>query len=686
MSVAMNDSSFWDDPSFWGDGAFDRDTSDGDQALGSHLRSIPPVCGDAGTDTAIGGGTADNHPGGGASVAARVEAAALSTASPHAMAALARLDPDTTSPLSLLRGVLVCQRLASWAHAVEQSLIAAFARPGVAVPLDRVVEAARWCNAKSGDLAATDRALDTAEDPATDPRCRDAIAQHAARFAAAELGAALHLSPLSARMRVDQALFLQDEMPATLVAERKGEVDPVRVRILAEAARVLSPAVRQAVEARVLASAGGLTASRLRAVVTRTILHLDPDGAADRARTSRKNRDVYSRPEANDLATVSALLPADKAATMMWLLNTMADAAAGPADHRGIGERRADALTDIFDDLVTTGVADIRPLVGAPSDSTGCPSAPSDSTGCPSAPGFPGAVEPRPAAVDPDPATCAGLAATGPSTTGIARPGIATRATGTGTGQLTRRRAPRCDQYRSAFGPTGQSAPGTCLTVYLTAGTLAGAGDVAAELAGYGPITAELARTLASRATSVRCMPTGPVAKPPSPPPSAPPTVSSTHPPSEFPSGPPPMPDASQRCSHPGCRGDDTCGGDLDRGQEVYRPSQKIVDHVLERDQTCRFPGCRMPAARCDLDHQIPYGNGGSTCPCNLRPLCRAHHLAKTFAGWTPSAASDGSLVWTSPLGLHYTDLLDTPRTRLVDEETSTDTTPPTPSDDSPPF
>lgn len=74
-----------------------------------------------------------------------------------------------------------------------------------------------------------------------------------------------------------------------------------------------------------------------------------------------------------------------------------------------------------------------------------------------------------------------------------------------------------------------------------------------------------------------------------------------------------------------------------------------------------------MTVARCDLDHQIPYGDGGSTCPCNIRPLCRAHHLAKTFTGWSYAAATpDGTVAWTSPLGLRYVDLPDDPTAAMV--------------------
>ena len=45
------------------------------------------------------------------------------------------------------------------------------------------------------------------------------------------------------------------------------------------------------------------------------------------------------------------------------------------------------------------------------------------------------------------------------------------------------------------------------------------------------------------------------------------------------------------------------------------------------RDLTCRAPGCDRPAVDCDLDHTIPYADGGVTHPSNLKCLCRQHHL-----------------------------------------------------------
>ncbi|TWH01912.1 hypothetical protein L615_014200000010, partial [Nocardioides sp. J9] len=86
---------------------------------------------------------------------------------------------------------------------------------------------------------------------------------------------------------------------------------------------------------------------------------------------------------------------------------------------------------------------------------------------------------------------------------------------------------------------------------------------------------------------------------------------------------------------------------------------------VQLRDHTCRFPSCTTPATRCDLDHAIEHSRGGPTCPCNLVPLCRRHHRAKTHGAWSYRVLRPGHYLWTSPNGAHFlvtpagTDVID---------------------------
>jgi hypothetical protein len=85
-----------------------------------------------------------------------------------------------------------------------------------------------------------------------------------------------------------------------------------------------------------------------------------------------------------------------------------------------------------------------------------------------------------------------------------------------------------------------------------------------------------------------------------------------------------------------------------------YVPSKALADFVRCRDLTCRWPGCDRPVPECDLDHTIPYAQGGPTHASNLKMYCRTHHLVKTFWNWQDKQLPDGTLILTSPAGHTY--------------------------------
>ena len=99
---------------------------------------------------------------------------------------------------------------------------------------------------------------------------------------------------------------------------------------------------------------------------------------------------------------------------------------------------------------------------------------------------------------------------------------------------------------------------------------------------------------------------------------------------------------------------DPQTGALLDYGRETYSPPQALIDFLIARDRTCRFPGCRRSAALSDLDHAQSWEEGGTTSLDNLGALCRRHHLLKTHGGWSIESRADGSCTWTSPLGKIY--------------------------------
>ncbi len=86
---------------------------------------------------------------------------------------------------------------------------------------------------------------------------------------------------------------------------------------------------------------------------------------------------------------------------------------------------------------------------------------------------------------------------------------------------------------------------------------------------------------------------------------------------------------------------------------DTYAPPQDMVDHVVTRDGTCRGIGCRISAARCDLDHEVPWP-AGPTAVSNLQALHQRHHDVKTHTDTTVETEPDGTTIWTLPSGRVY--------------------------------
>ncbi len=94
---------------------------------------------------------------------------------------------------------------------------------------------------------------------------------------------------------------------------------------------------------------------------------------------------------------------------------------------------------------------------------------------------------------------------------------------------------------------------------------------------------------------------------------------------------------------------------------DTYVPSKRLKQLLRARDQHCRWPGCSQRAHRSDLDHTIPWTDGGTTDTGNLAHLCRRHHTLKgaQLSGarrWKVHQRSPGVLVFTSPTGQTYVD------------------------------
>jgi hypothetical protein len=96
------------------------------------------------------------------------------------------------------------------------------------------------------------------------------------------------------------------------------------------------------------------------------------------------------------------------------------------------------------------------------------------------------------------------------------------------------------------------------------------------------------------------------------------------------------------------CQGDDET-----HGRPGYRPPDTLRREVIARHATCVFPSCNRDARKCDLDHTVPW-RPGTTCRCNLAPLCRRHHRLKQRADWRLLQIWAGLLIWVTPSGAWY--------------------------------
>lgn len=83
---------------------------------------------------------------------------------------------------------------------------------------------------------------------------------------------------------------------------------------------------------------------------------------------------------------------------------------------------------------------------------------------------------------------------------------------------------------------------------------------------------------------------------------------------------------------------------------DTYCPTAEQRRFLTARDEHCRFPGCRRPVRRCDLDHTVPFSEGGATEVSNMAALCRAHHVLKHHGRWG-CRNENGVLVWITPTG-----------------------------------
>jgi hypothetical protein len=416
----------------------------------------------------------------------------------------------------------------------------------------------------------------------------------------AEVAAALTLTSRAAEAEVELASGMS-RLDAVGTALRRGELDLARASVFVEELTGLDWLRASALADRHVFGAGGRTTAQLRQLLRRAVLAEDPEAARRRQRAARQYARVETWSEGSGNGGIAGR---ELAADRTILADRHIRALARALQQEGMPGTLEQISAEVFLALLTGQSPES--LLAA----TRQPDA---------------AADPAAAQAPPAPAP-------------------------------------------SRSWPTG---PLGTVHVTLPLSTWLSINDRPGEVAGHGALDAwscrELANALASQAGSRYCLTvTSPdgyplghacTSKPPPIPTQPSPPGASSGPERAPPlSGPPAMLPASAaawasgltvhwletgKCAHP-------------REMSGYVPG-RLLNHLIKvRNTTCTAPGCRRPAERCDVDHVVPYDQGGRTCECNTHPACRRHHRLKGSAGWYLEMPEPGVLAWRLPHGRTY--------------------------------
>jgi hypothetical protein len=334
--------------------------------------------------------------------------------------------------------------------------------------------------------------------------------------------------------------------------------------------------------------------------LARLVFAADPAARAERARQASVGRRVEARANDDGLADLHGYdLPPHRTVAAMERVDAIAKAAKNAGDGRTMPQLRADILLDL---LVGEGIAIGEAI-------TGCPLA-----------------EDTPDTPPTSPARPAGTAASETPGAGAAFPDEERAADADDPIDWSGPHEPPEDWYDPArddddrsdqnYLPTTPTQPPTAagampgprrgvLDLQMSLTTLMGLTDHPGDLNGFGPVIADIARQVAAE-----------------------------------------NPDMTWRYSIY-----DRMGTLIHHGLTRRRPTAIDAAFIRARDRTCRAPGCRAPAHRCDLDHSEAWSESGNTSRPNLSALCRTHHTWKHLPGTELVQLDDGVIAWKTPLG-----------------------------------
>ena len=480
-----------------------------------------------------------------------------------------------------------------------------------------------------------------------------------------EIGAALHLAPVTAGQRTAVALALRERHPGTLAALCAGDVSWRQAAAVVDTLCGVADPAAAAVEARVLTRMPGQSAAETRRALRDTLVRVDPEAAAAKLATATRTRRIDRIEQADGTRAWYAPFTPDlehdlwtalthRARSLRGALRAAAGPDTDPADLPSLDALRVDALSHAILAPTTPGMTTpgiTTPGITTPGGTIPGGSIPGGSSRGGSSRGVtvpggsgrggtipgvagPDAPPPEPAeraAASSDASASSAADAADAAAAAAAAAATGTAAATTGTAAAASGAAGGAAAGAAGGAPGGGARPGpglrpvprcTCggaqtAAVVIDLATLLGLAEHPGRLTGYGTIPAPLARAMAADRDWVRWT------------------------------------------TQPGTR------HLIDRGAHSYRPPDDLRAFVIARDRDCGFPGCHRPARDCDCDHVIAYRTpDGHTVEVNLGPLCRQHHNAKTHGRWRLSYdPHTRTKTWTSPLGKTYTKGTDPPLT-----------------------
>ena len=436
-----------------------------------------------------------------------------------------------------------------------------------------------------------------------------------------DISAALRMSGNSAQYKIDIARSLINTLPNTCSALATGEISPAHANVIA---RETAAAIREGlpteaiarIEESAIAHAEFHTPAQVGNKVRTMLAQLAPKEFEEIVVRARETRKVSMYRESDGMATVVAILPAEDAQTVMSAIENFVIRANRRDEEARNHAAKAEIIRAAFIGRAPSTYENAKRKSGIGVSGAGVSGAGSRGAGVSGA-GVSGAG-----------VSGAGVSGAGVSGAGVSGAGVS----GAGAEQIKMtpeeeaafsiEYAPdlrtmdmkRADALSEIAGiAVSLSADeakshrrSVSVNVTIDLPTLLGLKENPGQLAGYGVLPAQIMRALAGEGKWRRFIT------------------------------------------------DPNTGTLLDYGRDSYQPPQDLVDYLIARDRTCRFPGCRQSAARADIDHAEAWEDGGETSAANLGALCRRHHRMKTHGGWKLTSNEDGSCNWESPDGHRY--------------------------------